>query len=106
MVVNVSAATRHLSRTLQSSLRTGKDACTIMEDSIGDGMQVAAEDVGWNKAMAKWGGDCLVEIVKGEGSSGDSLNVLTVCNTTSSLATSVRDVSLVKLHGYIRIIGL
>ena len=89
MAVNVSAATRHLSCTLQSSLRTGKDVCTIMEDSIGDGRQVTAEDVGWNKALVKWGGDCLVEIVKGEDSSGDSLNVLTVCNT-SSLATSVK----------------
>ena len=42
--------------------------------------------------MAKWGGDWLVEVVKGGGGSGDGLNVLTVCNT-GSLATSVRDVS-------------
>jgi len=35
----------------------------------------------------------LVETVKGEGGSGDGLNVLTVCNT-GSLATSVRDVFL------------
>ena len=42
--------------------------------------------------MARWGGDWLVEVVKGGGDSGDGLNVLTVCNT-GSLATSVRDVS-------------
>jgi len=55
--VNLGAATRRLSRTLQSSLRAGKDARAIAEDLIGDGRQVAAEDVGRNRAMAKWGGD-------------------------------------------------
>lgn len=67
----------------------GKDSRQIAEDLIQDGRQVAAEDVGRNKAMAKWGGDWLVEEVKGKGGSGDRLNVLTVCNT-GSLATSVR----------------
>jgi methylthioribose-1-phosphate isomerase len=90
--VNLGAATRRLSRTLQSSFRSGKDARAIAEDLIEDGKQIAAEDVGRNKAMAKWGGDWLVEQVKGEGDSGDGLNVLTVCNT-GSLATSVRNVS-------------
>jgi methylthioribose-1-phosphate isomerase len=70
---------------------TGKDARAIAEDLIEDGNQIAAEDVGRNKAMAKWGGDWLVEQVKGEGGSGEGLNVLTVCNT-GSLATSVRSV--------------
>jgi methylthioribose-1-phosphate isomerase len=88
--VNLGAATRRLSRTLQSSFRAGKDARAIAEDLVEDGKQIAAEDVGRNKAMAKWGGDWLVERVKGEGGSGDGgLNVLTVCNT-GSLATSVR----------------
>jgi methylthioribose-1-phosphate isomerase len=74
---------------LQSSFKAGKDARTIAEDLVEDGKQVAAEDVGRNKAMAKWGGDWLVERMKGDGGSGDGLNVLTVCNT-GSLATSVR----------------
>ncbi len=78
--------------TLQSSLNAGRNARTIAEDLIEDGKQVAAEDVGRNKAMAKWGGDWLVEQVKGGGGTGDGLNVLTVCNT-GSLATSVRNVS-------------
>jgi len=56
---------------------------------IEDGKQIAAEDVGRNKAMAKWGGDWLVEQVKGRGGSGEGLNVLMVCNT-GSLATSAR----------------
>jgi methylthioribose-1-phosphate isomerase len=90
--VNLGAATRRLSRTLQSSVKAGKDVRAIAEDLIGDGRLVAAEDVGRNKAMAKWGGDWLAEQVKGGGGSGDGLNVLTVCNT-GSLATSVRDVS-------------
>ncbi len=86
--VNLGAATRRLARTLQTSLDAGKDARQIAEDLVQDGRQVAAEDVGRNKAMAKWGGDWLVELVKGNGASGDGLNVLTVCNT-GSLATSV-----------------
>ena len=97
--VNLGAATRRLSRTLQSSLRAGKDARAIAEDLVEDGKQVAAEDVGRNKAMARWGGDWLVERVKGEGGSGEGLNVLTVCNT-GSLATSVRT-SLSLLHDYV-----
>jgi len=85
--VNLGAATRRLSRTLRSSLDAGKDARAIAEDLVEDGKQVAAEDVGRNKAMAKWGGDWLVEQVKDKGGSGEGLNVLTVCNT-GSLATS------------------
>lgn len=85
--VNLGAATRRLARTLQTSLDAGKDARHIAEGLIQDGRQIAAEDVGRNKAMAKWGGDWLVELVKANGASGDGLNVLTVCNT-GSLATS------------------
>ncbi|KAH9176347.1 putative translation initiation factor aIF-2BI/5-methylthioribose-1-phosphate isomerase [Lactarius sanguifluus] len=86
--VNLGAATRRLARTLQTSLDAGKGARQIAEDLIEDGNQVAAEDVGRNKAMAKWGGDWLIELVKSNGASGNGLNVLTVCNT-GSLATSV-----------------
>ncbi|KAI0305735.1 hypothetical protein B0F90DRAFT_1910769 [Multifurca ochricompacta] len=85
--VNLGAATRRLTRRLQASLNAGKDARTIAEDLIEDGRQVAAEDVGRNKAMAKCGGDWLVDKVKSTGGSGNGLNVLTVCNT-GSLATS------------------
>ena len=100
--VNLGAATRRLSRTLQqsSSTRPRKDARAIAEDLVEDGRRIAAEDVGRNKAMARWGGEWLVERVKGEGGSGDGLNVLTVCNT-GSLATSVRNVSLSLLCDYV-----
>ncbi|KAI0266841.1 hypothetical protein BC834DRAFT_873794 [Gloeopeniophorella convolvens] len=85
--VNLGAATRRLARTLQTSVDAGKEARSIAEALVEDGKQVAAEDVGRNKAMAKWGGDWLVEEVKTKGGSGEGLNVLTVCNT-GSLATS------------------
>jgi methylthioribose-1-phosphate isomerase len=89
--VNLGAATRRLSRTLRASLNEGKDARAIAEDLVEDGRRVAAEDVGRNKAMAKWGGEWLVEeeVRRNKGGLGDGLNVLTVCNT-GSLATSVR----------------
>ena len=45
---------------------------------------VSDEDVGRNKAMARWGGEWLAERSK-----KGPLNVMTVCNT-GSLATSVR----------------
>jgi methylthioribose-1-phosphate isomerase len=90
--VNLGAATRRLSRALQPPFTAGKDARAIAEDLAEDGKQIAAEDVGRNKAMARWGGEWLVERVKGEGGSGDGLNVLTVCNT-GSLATSVGNVT-------------
>jgi methylthioribose-1-phosphate isomerase len=88
--VNLGAATRRLERTLRSSASEGKDARAIAEDLVRDGKQVAAEDVGRNRAMAKWGGDWLADEVKRKGGGdGNDLNVLTVCNT-GSLATSVR----------------
>jgi methylthioribose-1-phosphate isomerase len=90
--VNLGAATRRLERTLRSSASEGKDARAIAEDLVRDGKQVAAEDVGRNRAMAKWGGDWLADEVKRKGGDGNGLNVLTVCNT-GSLATSVRMLS-------------
>lgn len=88
--VNLGAATRRLTNILQASLDTSKDVETIAKDLIAEGNKIADEDVGRNKEMSKWGGEWLVERVKGNGGSGEGLNVLTVCNT-GSLATSVRD---------------
>lgn len=87
--VNLGAATRRLSRKLQSSIDEGKDARTVAKELVKEGEAVAGEDVGRNKAMAKWGGEWLVEEVKKAGGEGKGLNVMTVCNT-GSLATSVR----------------
>ena len=55
---------------------------------IKTGRAVHEIDLGQNRAMGKWGGDWIVEVVKRSGGSGEGLNVLTVCNT-GSLATSV-----------------
>lgn len=82
--VNLGAATRRLTQTLNTSIAAGKRAPEIAHDLILEGNLIADEDVGRNKKMAKWGGDWLIERV-GDGS---ALNVLTVCNT-GSLATSV-----------------
>lgn len=88
--VNLGAATRRLTKTLNDGIAAGKDVQEIVQDLIAEGRLVADEDVGRNKAMAKWGGDWLVEQVMKNGESGEGLNVLTVCNT-GSLATSVSD---------------
>jgi len=82
--VNLGAATRRLTRTLEASLAVETDARTIAKNLIDEARAVADEDVGRNKEMAKRGGDWLISQVK---DSGESLNVLTVCNT-GSLATS------------------
>jgi len=87
--VNLGAATRRLTKTLQASLDTGKDARSIALDLVAEGTLIADEDVGRNKLMSKWGGDWLIEQIKQSGGSEKELNVLTVCNT-GSLATSVR----------------
>ncbi|KAJ7747338.1 hypothetical protein B0H16DRAFT_1555626 [Mycena metata] len=85
--VNLGAATRRLTATLDASLEAGKDASAICADLIAEAHKVADEDVGRNKKMSQWGGDWLVDVVKQNGGSGSGLNVLTVCNT-GSLATS------------------
>jgi len=85
--VNLGAATRRLNKTLIDGVATGKGAPEIAQELIAEGKLVADEDVGRNKAMAKWGGDWLIEQVKKNGESGEGLNILTVCNT-GSLATS------------------
>lgn len=85
--VNLGAATRRLTITLNSGLGAGKDARTIAQELVAEGKLIAEEDVDRNKEMSKWGGDWLLDRVGHDSTAG--LNVLTVCNT-GSLATSVR----------------
>ncbi|KAI0328605.1 eukaryotic translation initiation factor 2B [Cubamyces sp. BRFM 1775] len=85
--VNLGAATRRLSKKLQASIDAGKDPRAIAQDLIAEAKEIDAEDVGRNKEMSKHGGEWLIERVKSQGGSGESLNVMTVCNT-GSLATS------------------
>lgn len=87
--MNLGAATRRLTKTLDASIDAGKDAKAIAQDLIAEGNEIDGEDVGRNKEMAKWGGEWLIDQVKSHGGTGEGLNVLTVCNT-GSLATSVR----------------
>ncbi|TFK54152.1 putative translation initiation factor [Heliocybe sulcata] len=85
--VNLGAATRRLTKTLNSAIAEGKEVRAVVEDLIAEGKAVADEDVGRNKQMSKNGGEWLIEQVKKRGGSGEGLNVMTVCNT-GSLATS------------------
>ncbi|TFK93750.1 eukaryotic translation initiation factor 2B [Polyporus arcularius HHB13444] len=85
--VNLGAATRRLSKKLAALIEAGKDVRAIAQDLIAEAKEIDAEDVGRNKLMSKWGAEWLVEQVKNAGGSGESLNVMTVCNT-GSLATS------------------
>ncbi|KAH8093947.1 eukaryotic translation initiation factor 2B [Cristinia sonorae] len=85
--VNLGAAIRRLTKTLNNSISEKKDARTITQDLIAEGVAIDGEDVARNKQMSKWGGEWLVEEVKKRGGEGDRLNVMTVCNT-GSLATS------------------
>ncbi|KAI0630339.1 eukaryotic translation initiation factor 2B [Trametes polyzona] len=85
--VNLGAATRRLSKTLQAAAEAGQDPRGIAQALVAEAKAIDAEDVGRNKQMAKWGGEWLVERVRAQGGSGAGLNVMTVCNT-GSLATS------------------
>ncbi|KAI0645676.1 eukaryotic translation initiation factor 2B [Trametes meyenii] len=85
--VNLGAATRRLTKTLQAAIDAGKDPREIAQALVAEAKEIDAEDVGRNKQMAKHGGEWLVERVKSGGGSGAQLNVMTVCNT-GSLATS------------------
>ncbi|KZT08358.1 Methylthioribose-1-phosphate isomerase [Laetiporus sulphureus 93-53] len=85
--VNLGAAMRRLSRTLQSSLKAGKDARAIAQDLIVEAKKIDAEDVGRNKEMSKWGAEWIVGQVGAMNASTPKVNVMTVCNT-GSLATS------------------
>ncbi|KAF7376354.1 Methylthioribose-1-phosphate isomerase [Mycena sanguinolenta] len=85
--VNLGAATRRLTATLDASIAAGKTGPDVCADLIAEAHKVNDEDVGRNKKMSQWGGDWLADVVKQNGGSGTELNVLTVCNT-GSLATS------------------
>jgi len=84
--VNLGNATRRLTQKLDDLAAANADPITIAEALIEEGKLIDSEDLGRNKAMAKWGGDWLINRV--QPSSPKTLNVLTVCNT-GSLATSV-----------------
>lgn len=86
--VNLGAATRRLTKTLETSIAEGKDARAVAQALVEEGKAIDGEDVERNKKMSKWGGEWLVNETKRRGGSGDHLNVMTVCNT-GSLATSV-----------------
>ena len=87
--VNLGAATRRLTKTLDDGIAAGKDPKTIAEELVAEGKAVADEDVGRNKEMARWAGEWLLQRVQEQGiDASKGLNVLTVCNT-GSLATSV-----------------
>ncbi|KAF9010524.1 Methylthioribose-1-phosphate isomerase [Cyathus striatus] len=85
--VNLGAATRRLTKKLNDSIAAGEDPKTITKNLISEANAVSDEDVGRNKAMAKWGGDWLLKRTIDIGDKADKVNVLTVCNT-GSLATS------------------
>ncbi|KAF7979854.1 hypothetical protein HWV62_40609 [Athelia sp. TMB] len=85
--VNLGTAIRRLKKVFEGSASAGKDSHTITRDLIAEAHLIADEDIGRNKEMSKFGGEWLVEQIKGSGGSGEGLNLLTVCNT-GSLATS------------------
>ncbi|KIM45244.1 hypothetical protein M413DRAFT_24483 [Hebeloma cylindrosporum] len=86
--VNLGAATRRLTKTLNDGISVEKEPREIVQDLIAEGRAVADEDVGRNKEMAKWAGEWLIQRVRDQGLDfSRGLNVLTVCNT-GSLATS------------------
>ncbi|XP_006460812.1 hypothetical protein AGABI2DRAFT_185156 [Agaricus bisporus var. bisporus H97] len=86
--VNLGAATRRLMQVLNEGVAADESISDIVQDLMVEGIAIAGEDVGRNKAMAQWGGDWLVDLVtKRDGTPSEGLNVLTVCNT-GSLATS------------------
>lgn len=87
--VNLGAATRRLTKTLNQGIADLKSPRAVAQDLVEEAKAVADEDVGRNKQMSKWAGDWLVDQVHKQGlDASGGLNVLTVCNT-GSLATSV-----------------
>ncbi|CAA7261697.1 unnamed protein product [Cyclocybe aegerita] len=86
--VNLGAATRRLTKTLDDAIAAGKVPREIAQELVAEGRAVADEDVGRNKLMAKWAGEWLLQRVADRGlDASKGVNVLTVCNT-GSLATS------------------
>lgn len=86
--VNLGAATRRLTKTLQAGLDAGKDTRTVAHDLIAEGKAIDNEDVSRNRLMSKNGAEWLLEEVAKKGGQAEGLHVMTVCNT-GSLATSV-----------------
>ncbi|KIP04206.1 hypothetical protein PHLGIDRAFT_129654 [Phlebiopsis gigantea 11061_1 CR5-6] len=85
--VNLGAATRRLTKTLQAGLDAGKDTRTVAHDLIAEGKAIDNEDVSRNRLMSKNGAEWLLEEVAKKGGQAEGLHVMTVCNT-GSLATS------------------
>lgn len=86
--MNLGAATRRLTKTLQTGVDAGKDARTVAQALVAEGQAIDNEDVSRNKLMSKWGAEWLLEEVVKKGKPAEGLQVMTVCNT-GSLATSV-----------------
>lgn len=86
--VNLGAALNQIRTVLDVGVESNSPVEQIAQEVIKTGRAVHEIDVGQNRAMGKWGGDWIIKAVKGNGGSGEGLNVLTVCNT-GSLATSV-----------------
>ena len=86
--VNLGAATRRLTKTLQAGIDADKDTRSIVQDLIVEGKAIDDEDVSRNKLMSKNGAEWLLEEVAKKGKQAEGLHVMTVCNT-GSLATSV-----------------
>jgi len=86
--VNLGAATRRLTKTLQAGVASGKDARAIARDLVAEGRAIDDEDVLRNKEMSRRGAEWVLEEVAKKGESPEEgLQVMTVCNT-GSLATS------------------
>ncbi|EIN11878.1 eukaryotic translation initiation factor 2B [Punctularia strigosozonata HHB-11173 SS5] len=91
--VNLGAATSRLSAVLNHGVEKSgghggeQEARELAQEVIREGIAIDEEDVGRNREMGKHGATWLIEQVESAGSSGEGLNVMTVCNT-GSLATS------------------
>ncbi|EKM54505.1 uncharacterized protein PHACADRAFT_162899 [Phanerochaete carnosa HHB-10118-sp] len=85
--VNLSAATRRLTSTLQAGVASGKDARSIAQSLVAEGKAIDDEDVSRNREMSRRGAEWLLEQVAKKGKLPAELQLMTVCNT-GSLATS------------------
>ncbi|KAG8895999.1 S-methyl-5-thioribose-1-phosphate isomerase [Tulasnella sp. 403] len=78
---------KRLSKMLDDGVAREAIAMDLAQEIIDEARLIADEDVGRNKAMAKHGGDWVIQEVSRRGDKAQALNVMTVCNT-GSLATS------------------
>ncbi|KAJ7268755.1 hypothetical protein B0H12DRAFT_1200662 [Mycena haematopus] len=95
--VNLGAATRRLTATLDSSIAAGKTGQEVCADLIAEAHKINDEDVGRNKKMSQWGGDWLANVVKQNGGSGQNsmrqgygtaLGLITYLHETGKLGTA------------------